>query len=204
MTEFEYGFSHSWVSGGTTQSDLPGLIRFAPFCNVEIRLGSDNLMQVSSDGATTRGIGDSWLTTEYEIRRQTRYFPAVAFSYGTKFPTANEGNGLGSGEYDHAFAFLVNKSVGKTVVTFNATRTLVGRPAGPGFDHSMFCARNFARPLRGRVGFTGEFYGASRLNAQTRGYAGTLWAVTHTMNPRFVLDGGVDLGLTAGIPHQRA
>jgi Putative MetA-pathway of phenol degradation len=204
VTEFEYGYSHSWMSAGSAQSDLPGLMRFAPTCNFELRIGSDNLESLTQSGQTVRGLGDSWITGQYEFWKQTARVPSLAFSYGVKLPFASADKGLGTGKYDHAFTFLTNRTVGKTVFTFNDTYTLAGRASGSGFDRNTFLAGNFARLLRGPIGFTGELYGATRLNPTTSGYTGTLWAVTYTKNPRLVFDAGVDMGLTAGIPHQRA
>ena len=204
VVEFEYGYSHSWVTEGNSQSDLPGLIRFAPFCDLEIRLGNDNLMQMQHPGQTERGLGDSWLTTQYEFWRQTKNTPALAISYGLKIPNADLGKGLGTGEFDHSFTFQTNKNFGKTTVTFNSSFNLAGRIAAPGFDRNEFFAGNFARPVHGKFGITGELYNATRLNSETRGYTGTLWAVTYAQNPRLEFDAGVDLGLTAGVAHQRA
>ncbi len=204
VTEFEDGYSHSWIGPTNSQSDVPALIRFALSCNIEVRFGSDNLIQLQQDGATTRGIGDSWLTGQYEFWHSTPKTPSLAFAYGLKIPTASASKGLGTGLYDHAFTFLANKNLGTTALAFNVQYTLAGATAHAGFDRSTFIAGNFARPLVGPIGITGELYGATRLNEATRGYTGTLWALTYTRNPRLVFDAGVDLGLTPGTPHLRA
>ena len=98
----------------------------------------------------------------------------MAVSYSVKVPTASSAKSLGSGLYDHAFSALTNKSVRTTVLTFNATYSLVGSPVHSGFDRNTFLAGNFARPIAGPIGITGELYGATRLNSETKGYRGTL------------------------------
>jgi len=204
VTEFEYGFSHSWNgAGGASQTDMPGLMRFSAACNIEVRFGSDSFSEITQQGHSQSGIGDSWLTGQYEFWRQTPKSPSMAFAYGIKIPFANGNDGLGTGKVDHAFTFLANKNVGQTTVAFNAIYTLAGRPAGSGFDRNEFFSAAFSRPLHGPIGITGEMYGATQLNPQTPAFAGTLWAVTYNRTPRLVFDLGIDKGLTAGVPHQR-
>src|SRR5580765_1447069 len=48
----------------------------------------------------------------------------------------------------------------------------------------------------------GEFCGDTRLNAATPGFASSLWALTYTVRPRLVIDGGFEAGLTSGGPHR--
>ena len=203
VVEFEYGYSHSWVNAETFQSDLPGTLRFAVSCNLEIRIGSDNLMQVNQNGQTQRGFGDTWLSTQYEFWRATKNTPALAFAYGVKLPNASVEKGLGTGKYDQTYTFLVNRNVGNTALTFNAVFNEVGRAGSQGFDRNTLLAGNFVRPVNGKLGMTGELYSATRLNPATPGYTGTLWALTYTKNPRLVFDAGVDLALTGRISHQR-
>jgi hypothetical protein len=203
VTEFEYGYSRSLMGAGASQTDLPALLRFSPSCNLEVRMSSDNFMSLHQNGETTHGLGDSWFTAQYELFRQTGYLPSVALAYSVKFPIADSSTGLGSGKYDHNVTFLTNKSIGQTVFTFNAGYNLVGRPGLSGFNRNTYLAANFARPLYKNLGFTGELYGATRLGAQTAGYTGTLWALTYTINPRLVVDGGIDKGVNGSVPGMR-
>jgi hypothetical protein len=203
VTEFEYGYSHAWNGTGGTQTDLPALLRFAVTCNIEVRISSDNFTQLSQGGQSNSGLGDSWLTAQYQFWRQTPKSPSMAFAYGVKFPIANSSDGLGTGKFDHQITFLADKTDGQTTVAFNAIYTLAGRTSGSGFDRNKFFSAAFSRPLHGPIGITGEMYGATQLNSLTPGYAGTLWALTYNRTPRLVFDAGIDKGLTAGVPHQR-
>lgn len=60
----------------------------------------------------------------------------------------------------------------------------------------------FSRVIRGGMGFTGEFYGDTQLNRDTPSFVSSLWALTYTINPRLVIDGGFEGGLTSGGPHR--
>jgi hypothetical protein len=62
----------------------------------------------------------------------------------------------------------------------------------------------FSRALYKRLQFAGEFYGQTQLNNAAPGYASSLWALTYTVSPRFVVDGGFEAGLTSGGPHRHA
>jgi hypothetical protein len=62
----------------------------------------------------------------------------------------------------------------------------------------------FSHALYKRLQFAGEFYGQTRLNNATPGFASSLWALTYTVSPRLVVDGGFEAGLTSGGPNRHA
>ena len=62
----------------------------------------------------------------------------------------------------------------------------------------------FSHALYKRLQFAGEFYGQTQLNNATPGFASSLWALTYTVSPRLVVDGGFEAGLTSGGPHRHA
>ena len=87
---------------------------------------------------------------------------------------------------------------------FNFTQFLVGRPNAPGFDENQQLALAFSRSMHGGLQFVGEFYGQTQLKKTTLGFASSLWALTFTVVPRLVIDGGFEVGLTSGGPHRHA
>jgi len=84
------------------------------------------------------------------------------------------------------------------------TQFLIGRPNTSGFDKNQQLNLAFSHVIRGRLQFTGEFYGDTRLNQTTPGFASSLWALTYTVVPRLVIDSGFEAGLTSGGPHRHA
>ena len=52
--------------------------------------------------------------------------------------------------------------------------------------------------------FAGEFYSETQLNQTTPAFPSSLWALTYTVLPRLVIDGGFEAGLTSGGPHRDA
>jgi hypothetical protein len=128
----------------------------------------------------------------------------MAFSYAAKIPSASAEDGLGTGRVDHSFTFLASKDIAGFHFDFNVTQFLVGRPNAPGFDRNQQLNLAFSHVVRGPLQFTGEFYGDTRLNQTTSGFASSLWALTYTVVPRLVIDGGFEAGLTSGGPHRHA
>ncbi|HEY6764010.1 MAG TPA: hypothetical protein VI386_04510 [Candidatus Sulfotelmatobacter sp.] len=102
----------------------------------------------------------------------------------------------------HTFIALVSKDIVQFHFDFNVTQFLIGRSNTFGFDKSQQLNLAFSRVIRGGLQFTGEFYGETRFNRTTAGFASSLWALTYTVIPRLVVDGGFEVGLTPGGPHR--
>jgi hypothetical protein len=49
----------------------------------------------------------------------------------------------------------------------------------------------------------GEGYGYTALNADTSGFAATMLAFTYQVRPRFVIDSGLDVGVSHDAPQKR-
>jgi hypothetical protein len=98
---------------------------------------------------------------------------------------------------------LASKDIAKFHFDFNATEFLIGR-SNAGFDTNQQLNLTFAHALYKGLQFTGEFYGQTQLNQTTPGFASSLWALTYTLTPRLVIDGGFEAGLTSGGPHRHA
>src|SRR5581483_2407686 len=126
----------------------------------------------------------------------------LAFSYAVKIPSASTEDGRGSGRVDHAVTFLASKDIGKFHSDFNFTEFLIGRPGG--FDTNQQLNLTFAHVIHGGLQFQGEIYGDTELNRSTPGFVSSLWALAYTVNPRLVIDGGFEKGLTSGGPHRHA
>jgi hypothetical protein len=132
------------------------------------------------------------------VRRHTAAFMP------SRFPSASTENGLGTGRVDHSFTFGASESVAHFNFDFNVTEFLVGQPTESGFDTNQQLALAFSHAIHGKLQFAGEFYGDTQLNTTTPGFASSLWALTYTIIPRLVIDGGYEVGLTTGGPHRHA
>jgi hypothetical protein len=203
VLELEYGWDRTSLGAGARLTDLTGLLKFGLLCDIELRWNTTSILAQNSQAGGQTGIGDNWFGPQVRFYRQTKHVPSLAISYAVKAPTASTQKGLGSGRVDHSITFLASKDIWGTHFDFNTTYFLIGRTPGSGFDSNYQFNLALSHPLKGRLAFTGEFYGNTELNAQNPGFASTLWALTFALKPRLVLDGGIDVGLTHGAPQKR-
>ncbi len=203
VLEMEYGWERVWRARATRESNFGGLLKFAALCDLEIRWQPDTFLEQTTGAARERGIGDNRIGSQYRFRRQSPRAPTLSLSYMLKIPSASVEKGLGSGRMDHQFKFLASKDIRGVHFDFNASYLLVGREATPGFDKNAELNLSFSHRVKGKLGFTGEIYGDTRLDSVTPGFVSTLGALTYNITPRWVIDSGMDFGLTSGSPHRK-
>ena len=203
VLEIEYGWDRTSLGAGARLDDLVGLLKFGMLCDIELRWSTTSVLIENQQDAGQTGIGDNWFGTQIRFYKQTKHVPSLAFSYAVKAPTASTMKELGSGRVDHQFTFLASKDIQSVHFDFNTSYFLLGRPEASGFNSQWQMNLSFSRPIHGNLGFTGEFYGDTELNAQNPAFASTLWALTYNILPRLVVDGGIDVGLTHGAPQKR-
>lgn len=204
VIEVEYGFDQFWPEQGTRQSSLGGLLKFGLLCDIELRWTTTSFLSQTDATGTHDTFGDNWLGTEIRIHRQTTHLPTMALSYGLKIPSASTADGLGSGRVDHSFTFGASQTLAHFNLDFNFTEFLIGSSGPTRFDENQQFALAFSRSIHRGLQFAGEFYGQTKLNEATPGFASSLWALTYTVLPRLVFDGGFEAGLTSGGPHRHA
>jgi hypothetical protein len=203
VLELEYGFDRQLPQEGVRQTSSGGLLKFGLLCDIELRWNTTSFLSQTDATGTHTSFGDNWLGTEIRFHRQTTRLPTMAFSYAFKIPSASA-DGLGTGRVDHSFTFGASESAADFNFDFNFTEFLVGQPTASGFDTNQQLALAFSHAIHGKLQFAGEFYGDTELNPTTPGFASSLWALTYTVVPRFVVDGGFEVGLTTGGPHRHA
>ena len=204
VLELEYGLDRQWPQEGVRQASSGGLLKFGLLCDIELRWNTTSFLSQTDGTGKHTSFGDNWLGTEIRVHRQTTRLPTMAFGYALKIPSASTENGLGTGRVDHSFTFGASESVAHFNFDFNVTEFLVGQPTASGFDTNQQLALAFSHAIHGKLQFAGEFYGDTQLNPTTPGFASSLWALTYTVVPRFVIDGGFEVGLTTGGPHRHA
>jgi hypothetical protein len=201
VLELEYGFDRVWPQHGTDQTSAGGLLKFGMLCDIELRWNTTSILSQSDQSGTHRTFGDNWLGTEIRFHRQTKRLPTMAFSYSFKIPSASTEAGLGTGHVDHSFTFGASENIRRFTLDFNLVQYLIGR-ASSGFDKNQLLALAVSHPIWSRLSAAVEFYGQTELTKTTPAFASSLWALTYTIKPRLVIDGGFEGGLTSGGPHQ--
>lgn len=202
VLEVEYGWDRMWPGEGIQQTSIGVLVKFGLLCDIELRWNTTSFLSATDASGTHRTFGDNWLGTEIRVHRQTRRLPAMAFTYSFKVPSATTEHGLGTGRVDHSFAFMASENIAHFNFDFSFTQLLIGRPTRSGFDKNEQIALAFSHPIWRWLQFAGEFYGQTELNETAPGFASSLWALTYTILPRLVIDGGFEAGLTSGGPHR--
>lgn len=202
VLELEYGWDRTWPEEGVHQTSLGGLVKFGLLCDVELRWNTTSFLSQTDANGTHHSFGDNWLGPQVRVHKQTKRLPTLSFSYAAKIPSASTEDGLGTGRVDHSFGFLASKDIAGFHFDFNATHYWIGREGPSGFDQSDQLNLAFSRTIHGGLGLTGEFYGETQLGPTTPSFVSSLWALTYTINPRLVIDGGFEGGLTSGGPQR--
>lgn len=204
VLEIEYGGDRSWPEQGLYETSFGGLLKFGLLCDIELRWTMTSFLSITDASANVHGFGDNWLGSQIRFYRQTKRVPTLSFDYAVKVPSASADKGLGNGRVDQSFTFLASEDIAHFHFDFNATHFLIGRPDAPGYDQTDQLNLAFSHPIHAGLGFTGEFYGDTQLNHAISNFISSLWALTYTILPRLVVDGGFEGGLTSGGPHRHA
>jgi hypothetical protein len=203
VVEAEYGFERQWPGGGVHRDDLTGGLRMGLTPNMDLHWASGAYLNVADSSGTQRGFGDTWLGVKYRFLLQTRKRPSLGVFYQAKVPSGDSALGLGSGQVDHAIAFLVSKDIHPFHFDFNVILSLVGRTVGGGFDHNVGFAWATWLPVSKKLTLVAEPYGYSALNQSTAGFSSVMAGVSYQLRPRCFLDTGIDVGIMHGAPNKR-
>jgi Putative MetA-pathway of phenol degradation len=202
VVEMEYGMERQWEGEGIHHDDLTGGLRFGITPNLDFHWDSSDYMAVVGNEDSHYGFGDTWLGLKYRLSRQTRHVPSFGVFYTAKVPSASAVLG-GTGRVDHSLAVLMSKDVHRLHFDFNVAPQLNGRPGASGFDHNTRFSLASYLPLSKRLTLVTEEYGFTLLNSATPAFASTMAGFTYQVSPRFVLDSGVDVGVTSYAPRKR-
>jgi hypothetical protein len=198
--EAEYGAEKQWIGAGSNREDVTGGFRLGLTPNLDLHWSSGDYLNLSAQGSSQSGFGDTWLGLRYRFLNQTENRPSLGVFYQVKVPTA--AFGLGSGQTDHSIAFLVSKDVRAFHFDFNAIPTFVGQPGG-GFDHNVGFALATWHPVSKRLTLVAEPYGYTELNPATPAFASLMVGGNYKITPRLYLDSGIDAGITYAAPQRR-
>src|SRR6266550_3130105 len=200
VLQLEIGYNANFHSPGfQLQQDLPLALRFAVSRRVLLEFDGDSPSSQTVAGVRTTGAGDSQLGLQVVLQHEKESRPGISVAYYIKLPTADSGQGLGTGRVDHNFIALLSKKIGGTTLDFNAVVLFSGRTTDNGHSTSGQGALAASRNVTRRVGIQGELSGFSRNDAQA-GAMLALAAVTYQINHRLVLDSGLRFGLTHDAP----
>ncbi len=197
VLQYESGWTHSWISGDSSQNALPSMIRYGIWCNLEIRWNANAYLRDTSGSATSAGFGDNFFGGQYRIVRESSHVPSIALGYTLKFPTADPVAGLGSGKTDHMLTMMVGKTVHGFSVISNLCYFSIGQSTGGNNARSELTLA-VSHSLKGKLGAVGEVYHDSRLNSANVAFTNSTWALTYNLRPRVVIDAGTYQAFNSG------
>ncbi len=180
------------------QIDTPATLKYGSGESTEVFVGWSPLFYLNTPTGRETGVGDVVLGTRHRFMEETDEMPSAAFQATVKLPTADEGEGLGSGELDASFAGILTKNIERYVVTGYYNLEVLGDPSG-GTDVAHGLALATSTPISGNIGAFGELAGVFIPEQDDEQVFTTLG---FTFNPRasLVFDLGVVIGLSDDAP----
>ncbi|MFH0907631.1 MAG: transporter [bacterium] len=137
---------------GVTYGIMPGLeagIGFGGQFEERAETGNENIHE--------SGLGDLTVTAKWNPVRESDCVPALALAPAVKFPTADEDNGLGSGETDYDLMAIASKSIGEVLCLHaNVGYSWMGDPEGETLDDVLHYGLAVEVQVHPRVQWVGE------------------------------------------------
>lgn len=178
--------------------DIPTTLKYGIDERTEAFVGFSPYRWVDRPGDDGHGIGDLSLGARRRFVDETESGPAVAGLTYVKFPTADEDEGVGSGEFDAAFAAIIEKNIDRFDLVGYAQLDLRGDPSG-GIDLGQTFALAASTPLDDQIGVFSELSGTF-VPEQDIDAILLLTGLTWANRPDLVLDFSFGLGLGDDAP----
>ncbi len=162
----------------------------------ELFVSGSPLLVLEAPGEDSVGTGDVVVGVRHRPIDEGDGRPSFAVQPSIKLPTADEDEGLGSGELDASLAAILTKSVGCSTWTAFYQFDLLGEPeGGTSVGHGFALAAS--RPLTEELGAFVEV-ASVLVPEQDADSTFTTAGLTYAVSEYLVLDAGVLMGLSNG------
>lgn len=167
---------------------------------------------VEGSGGSGSGLGDTSIKGRYNWIEQNGALPFIDLIARLKLPTADDGKGLGTGEFDMGFGAELARRFGDTYIGFaDLTYTFIGSPPGVNYDNridaDLGLGRQFTQAWMGCVSY--DFRSAispSGNDAHSLSFLANFKATpqirTYGMLEVGLSDGAPDYSITAGASYR--
>ncbi len=177
----------------------PTTIKYGAGPSTEVFVGLTPYQYLDVEGEDDEdGIGDTLLGMRFRILDERDGTPSFALMPFVKLPTANEDEGLGTGQVDFSLAAITSFTEAGTFFTGYYQFDVLGEVGGgTAIGHGLALAAS--RPVTDQVGVFGEVASTIVSEFDLEPVFGTVGA-TFALSDFFVLDGSVRVGLNDDAP----
>lgn len=218
--KWQTGFSFSYLTGDYGQDHDTDIYYGAVSVKRYLEKGDITLtvpyLDISSDGATFvggeveaieggdsgAGLGDIILKGRYYAVEQDGLIPYIDLVGGIKFPTADEDEGLGTGETDFTFMveFARRLKNNKWIALGEVGYTFVGEPSGYDVDNRYLYSAGLAYEISQKVTLSGYLDGRTAIFEGNDDPLSLLLIGEYKFRPDLRFDTLLEVGLNDGSP----
>lgn len=143
---------------------------------------------IQGDNSSNEGLGDVFLNAKVAILKENSA-PGLGVLVFGKLPTADEDEGLGTGEADYGIKLLLSKHLSTVGLHLNAGYTVIGDPDYYDLDDVVNYGVGVNLPLDKKFQFIGELTGETVSNSDAMDDPLDL-----TLGGRYIADNGLSMG----------
>ena len=171
--------------------------------DLEIPRGAINYKD-NTDQKDVNGLGDITTWLEYTFFKEKEIIPAMSFAFSIKTQSGSKRKGLGSGENNYQFTWLVSKNVGSFCAIVNSGYTIVGEPPDTDYRDTFSCNAALEYMLNKKIMLVSEIYGQTNQDKSAdKDPLDILGGFVYTLNDHIAIDFGIGAGLANASPDLR-
>lgn len=204
--QFELEAGVAYIKDGPTHhGDVPVSLTYGLPARLEIGAGFGGQFEerrdVFSGRQTEEGIADLTLGFKWKVLEQDRFWADQSLAGAVKLPTANEDEGLGSGEVDYSLAWIVTRGITEKLnAHLNVGYSWLGDSAEEDADDVLFYGVAVDYQLTERLQPVAEIFAESPIESDGRIQVLTNVGLRWLVKDNLVLDFAVGTGLTEEAP----
>lgn len=201
LLQMEVGGIWNRAGAGRHSVGTPSTMRLGLSEWLEARISSDGFLSVADPSGSQSGIGNVQIGAKLRLWADPGGIPVLSILPTINLPAASESKGLGSGQADFTIAVLTGTDFltrGHLDVNYGVGRIGVGT-AVPRFTQHLV-SWSASAEVPGPVTPYLEGFWFSRQDPDGGHVAALDTGAIYVINPRFALDGGVQVGLTDAAP----
>ncbi|MCU1382279.1 MAG: hypothetical protein JWL71_976 [Acidobacteria bacterium] len=201
LLQIEVGALFSKASGDRRNGGTPVTARVGLSDWLEMRIGGDGWLVSQDPHGRESGIGNLQLGMKLRLWADPGGIPVLSILPTVNLPTASEAKGFGSGQADVTVAVLTGTDIRtRGHVDLNYGIGLIGAGTGvPRFAQHLVSVSASAE-VPGPVTPYVEAFWISRQDTDGGPVIATDAGAIYVLNPRWAIDGGVQVGLSASAP----